>query len=124
MNGDLSLVSEIISQVWQFIILNSQIASDGTVYNMGRGQSSEGIAGLSEKRHSASLLTCYMISPPLMNEEIQNRQNDQEADFTIVYHLTSLDRNEDIRIKAALTGEYPLQHQHNRHLAFGQLVRT
>ncbi|MFZ0281156.1 MAG: NADH-quinone oxidoreductase subunit D, partial [Bacteroidales bacterium] len=28
-------------------------------------------------------------------------------DFTVVYHLTSLERNEDIRIKVALTGEYP-----------------
>ncbi len=30
-----------------------------------------------------------------------------ESDFTIVYHLTSLERNEDIRIKVPLTGEYP-----------------
>ena len=30
-----------------------------------------------------------------------------EADFTLVYHLTSFDRNEDIRIKVPLKGEYP-----------------
>src|ERR1039457_1418524 len=29
------------------------------------------------------------------------------ADFTVVYHLTSLDRNEDIRIKTAADGEAP-----------------
>ncbi len=29
------------------------------------------------------------------------------ADFTVVYHLMSLERNEDVRIKVALTGEYP-----------------
>jgi NADH-quinone oxidoreductase subunit C/D len=30
-----------------------------------------------------------------------------EADFTVVYHLTSLERNHDIRLKTALSGEYP-----------------
>ncbi len=30
-----------------------------------------------------------------------------ESDFTIVYHLTSFERNEDIRIKVPLKGEYP-----------------
>src|ERR1035438_6170719 len=29
------------------------------------------------------------------------------ADFTVVYHLTSLERNEDIRIKTAADGETP-----------------
>ncbi len=29
------------------------------------------------------------------------------ADFTVVYHLTSLERNEDLRIKTAATGETP-----------------
>jgi NADH-quinone oxidoreductase subunit C/D len=36
-----------------------------------------------------------------------NRFDGQKSDFTVVYHLTSLDRNEDIRIKTALTGEFP-----------------
>ena len=30
-----------------------------------------------------------------------------EGDFTMVYHLTSFERNEDIRIKVPLAGEYP-----------------
>jgi len=36
-----------------------------------------------------------------------NRQGQPASDFTVVYHLTSFDRNEDIRIKVALTGDYP-----------------
>jgi NADH-quinone oxidoreductase subunit C/D len=30
-----------------------------------------------------------------------------DRDFTLVYHLTSIDRNEDIRLKVPLKGEYP-----------------
>jgi NADH-quinone oxidoreductase subunit C/D len=36
-----------------------------------------------------------------------NRQDQPESDFTVIYHLLSYDRNEDIRLKVALTGEYP-----------------
>ena len=36
-----------------------------------------------------------------------NRQGQPESDFTAVYHLFSFDRNEYLRIKTALKGEYP-----------------
>ncbi|MCL4475920.1 MAG: NADH-quinone oxidoreductase subunit C/D [Nitrospirae bacterium] len=36
-----------------------------------------------------------------------HRQGQPESDFTVLYHLLSYDRNEDIRIKVALRGEYP-----------------
>jgi NADH-quinone oxidoreductase subunit C/D len=36
-----------------------------------------------------------------------NRQDQPDSDFTLVYHLLSFERNEDIRIKVALEGEYP-----------------
>jgi NADH-quinone oxidoreductase subunit C/D len=36
-----------------------------------------------------------------------HRQNQPDSDFTVVYHLLSFDRNEDVRIKVALEGEYP-----------------
>jgi len=35
------------------------------------------------------------------------KQYQPVSDFTIVYYLTSLERNEDIRIKIPLTGDYP-----------------
>ena len=36
-----------------------------------------------------------------------NRQGQPQTDFTLVYHLLSLERNEDLRIKVGLQGEYP-----------------
>jgi NADH-quinone oxidoreductase subunit C/D len=36
-----------------------------------------------------------------------HRRGQPESDFTIVYHLLSYERNEDLRIKVALGGEYP-----------------
>src|SRR5208283_136581 len=37
----------------------------------------------------------------------EHRQNQPHSDFTVVYHLLSFERNEDIRVKVALDGEYP-----------------
>src|SRR5512135_1877847 len=36
-----------------------------------------------------------------------NRQGLPDSDFTVVYHLLSYERNEDVRVKVALQGEYP-----------------
>lgn len=36
-----------------------------------------------------------------------HRQNQPEGDFTVVYHLLSYERNEDVRLKVALQDEYP-----------------
>ena len=36
-----------------------------------------------------------------------HRQGQPDSDFTVVYHLLSFERNEDVRIKAALQGEHP-----------------
>jgi NADH-quinone oxidoreductase subunit C/D len=36
-----------------------------------------------------------------------HRRGQPDSDFTVVYHLLSFDRNEDVRLKVALTGEHP-----------------
>ncbi|MBI5091211.1 MAG: NADH-quinone oxidoreductase subunit C/D [Candidatus Hydrogenedentes bacterium] len=36
-----------------------------------------------------------------------NRAGQPASDFTVVYHLLSFDRNQDLRLKVALEGEYP-----------------
>ena len=43
-----------------------------------------------------------------IDERVRNhRQNQPESDFTVVYHLLSYDRNDDIRIKVPLKGDTP-----------------
>ncbi len=49
------------------------------------------------------LLDLFAIDERLRN----HRQNQPDSDFTVVYHLTSVARNLDIRLKLALKGEYP-----------------
>ena len=43
-----------------------------------------------------------------IDERVRKHREDQRpGDFTVVYHLLSFDRNQDLRIKIALSGEYP-----------------
>ena len=43
-----------------------------------------------------------------IDERLRSHRKDQpKSDFTVVYHLLSFERNTDIRVKAALEGEYP-----------------
>ncbi|HEX2969711.1 MAG TPA: NADH-quinone oxidoreductase subunit C/D [Bacteroidales bacterium] len=42
-----------------------------------------------------------------VDERRRSVRNEHIADFTLVYHVMSLERNEDIRIKVPLNGEYP-----------------
>jgi NADH-quinone oxidoreductase subunit C/D len=43
-----------------------------------------------------------------IDERVRNSRDDQPpSDFTVVYHLLSYERNTDIRLKVALTGECP-----------------
>jgi len=37
----------------------------------------------------------------------EHREGQPDADFTVVYHLLSFDRNQDLRIKTPLKGDYP-----------------
>jgi len=44
----------------------------------------------------------------LIDERVRtNRSEMPDSDFSLVYHLLSYDRNEDLRIKVALKGDYP-----------------
>jgi NADH-quinone oxidoreductase subunit C/D len=51
----------------------------------------------------------YRMLYDLTAVDERNRRNRPagEGDFTVIYHLLSFDRNEDIRLKVALRGEFP-----------------
>jgi len=43
-----------------------------------------------------------------IDERVRNSRADQPpSDFTVIYHLLSYERNQDIRLKVALNGDYP-----------------
>lgn len=48
----------------------------------------------------------YSISA-IDERQRKHREGQPDSDFTVVYHLFSFDRNEYLRIKVALKGEYP-----------------
>jgi len=106
MNGNLSLVSDISAKLGNTVVLSTQTVMDGiTTIWVSPGRIKELL----------SFLKNGIIQPFNMLYDLTaiderrkiNRQAAQESDFTVVYHLTSTYRNEDIRIKTPLTGEYP-----------------
>ena len=50
----------------------------------------------------------FLYDLTAIDERVRADRGDVPAsDFTVVYHLLSFERNEDVRIKVALTGEHP-----------------
>ncbi len=57
-------------------------------------------------REQAAFTMLYDLTA--IDERVRaHRERQPKADFSLVYHLLSFSRNEDIRIKVPLTGEYP-----------------
>jgi len=106
MSGDLSLISDITARLGKSVILNVQIVSDGITTLWVNVSRIKDLLSLLKTGIDRPFNMLYDLTAIDERRKI-NKQPDQESDFSIVYHLTSIDRNEDIRIKTALTGEYP-----------------
>lgn len=106
MDGDMSLVSDITARLGNSAILSNQNVSDGiTTLWVTDNQIKDLLYFLKNDIHKPFNMLYDLTA---IDERRKNNRNaQQESDFTIVYHLTSIDRNEDVRIKTALTGEYP-----------------
>jgi NADH-quinone oxidoreductase subunit C/D len=106
MIDDLSLVSDITTRFGNSLVLNAQTTSDGifTIW-VHRDQLKDLLQYLKKEINKPFRMLFDLTA--LDERRRVNRHNGIESDFTIVYHLTSLERNKDIRIKTALTGEYP-----------------
>jgi len=106
MNGNLSLVSDISAKLGNTVVLSTQTVMDGiTTIWVSPGR----IKDLLYFLKNGIIQPFNMLYDLTAIDERRkiNRQAAQESDFTVVYHLTSTYRNEDIRIKTPLTGEYP-----------------
>ncbi|MGJ3243062.1 MAG: NADH-quinone oxidoreductase subunit C/D [Opitutales bacterium] len=65
-------------------------------------------AVLSHLKRKATPRFRMLLDLTAVDERLRkNRQGLPEADFTVVYHLLSLEPTEELRIKVALRGEYP-----------------
>ncbi len=106
MNGDQSPLSEIKAKFGESVILSVQKTADETLTIW---------IGSNHIKALLIFLKCEINQPYRMlfdltaiDERRRLKRTDQPySDFSIVYHLTSFDRNSDIRIKVPLIGEYP-----------------
>ena len=103
---DLPLLASLKERYDEKVIFDSQVTADNT---LTLWVFSEKVAGLLR-------FLKYEINRPFRMlfdlTAIDERRRSggsipQSADFTIVYHLTSFERNEDIRIKVPLNGVFP-----------------
>lgn len=106
MNGDLTLVSDIKLRFGESSISAIQPAADGilTIWIQASGLT----ALLKYLKDEIGLPFRMLYDLTAIDERRRLKRTLQpESDFTIVYHLTSFGRNDDIRIKVPLKGEYP-----------------
>src|SRR5512145_706737 len=106
MNGELSLLSDITTRFGNSLLINTQTTSDGILTLWVRTDQLKVLLQFLKLEINKPFGLLYDLTA-IDERRRMNRHNEPESDFTVVYHLTSIDRNEDIRIKAALTGEYP-----------------
>ena len=106
MSGDLSLISGIKIRLGESSVIAIQTTADGTLTLWVK---SDQIKELLKYLKNEIIQPFRMLYDLTAIDERRrlNRFNQPESDFTVVYHLTSFDRNQDIRIKVALKGEYP-----------------
>lgn len=87
-------------------VIAEQITRDGTPTLWLRRESLKDILKYLKYSISSPYNMLYDLTAIDERKRI-NREGQPESDFTLVYHLTSLERNKDIRLKLALTGEFP-----------------
>jgi NADH-quinone oxidoreductase subunit C/D len=106
MEGYHPLVSEISKKFGSSLPINIQITSDGIITLWVKKDLLKSLLLFLKKEIDQPFSMLYDLTAIDERRKV-NRNQIQEADFTIVYHLTSMGRNQDIRLKTALTGEYP-----------------
>ncbi|MGE5419641.1 MAG: NADH-quinone oxidoreductase subunit C/D [Chloroflexota bacterium] len=101
----ITLLSALKEKFDEKIILSVQDSADGvlTLWVSSDGATSM----LRYLKNSVDKPFRMLYDLTAIDERRRSGRTGMTADFTIVYHLTSLERNEDIRIKVPLAGESP-----------------
>jgi NADH-quinone oxidoreductase subunit C/D len=106
MPGNISVSSFISQKFTQEVILSEQLASDNTLTIWVKRESIRDILFFLKNEIINPFEMLFDLTAT--DERSRSRRTGMhDGDFTVLYHLTSLKRNEDIRIKVPLTGDYP-----------------
>lgn len=107
MNETLHLESELKAKFGDQVMLLKQITSDSVLTLWADPGNFRDFLKFLKNELKRPFNMLYDLTA--IDERRRSKKNNlKEGDFTIVYHLTSLERNEDIRIKVPLKGEYPV----------------
>jgi len=106
MPEDLSLFSAIKERYDEKVILARQDTFDNILTVWVRGESIAELLKFLKNEINRPFRMLYDLTA--IDERRRTKKPDQpESDFTVVYYLTSFERNTDIRIKIPLKGEFP-----------------
>jgi len=99
-----NVIDELVSKSGDQAILHQQFTKDGTTTIWTKKENL--ITLLKYLKTEITLPFRMLYDLTGIDERIRTNRSDQpESDFTVVYHLTSFERNEDIRIKVPLRGD-------------------
>jgi NADH-quinone oxidoreductase subunit C/D len=102
----LSLFSELKTKFGESAVLSKQNTADGILTLWIGADKIKDILKYLKKEVAQPYAMLYDLTAIDERRKLR-RQNHPESDFTLVYHLTSFERNQDIRLKVPLKGEYP-----------------
>jgi NADH-quinone oxidoreductase subunit C/D len=103
-SNDFKIFSELRSRFGDQLIISEQFTKDDTPTIWITKQSL--LQVLIYLKNQITLPYKMLFDLTCIDERLRSRRNEQPvSDFTIVYHLTSFDRNEDLRIKTALQND-------------------
>jgi len=106
MSRNNSLYGDISRRFGENIILANHTTSDDTFTCWVSAEKSSELLGYLKNEVDKPFRMLYDLTA--IDERRRMAKYDHiGSDFTVVYHLTSLERNDDIRIKVPLKGEYP-----------------
>src|SRR5512141_2171795 len=112
MNASPSIIDDLVNEFGEGVVAVQKTADNvPTVWV----DSDRIVDVLRHLKHGVSRPYAMLFDLFCVDERLRTRRPGLPyADFTVVYHLLSFDRNEDIRVKAGLRGDYPSIHSVTR----------